>query len=146
MRQDGSAAKRVGGARCSATTRAGKPCGAPAGSDGLCSAHRDPERMRELGRKGGKGRKVIDPARVNEGLRSYLKREADPSRVWEAIQRALEGSNEAARVSASKLLLDALYEPAVDACPACAERETNAERVEAKLLDLLARTGDVQDA
>jgi hypothetical protein len=102
--------------------------------------------MRELGRKGGKGRKVIDPARVNEGLRSYLKREADPSRVWEAIQRALEGSNEAARVSASKLLLDALYEPAVDACPACAERETNAERVEAKLLDLLARTGDVQDA
>jgi hypothetical protein len=59
--------------------------------------------MRALG---GKGRKAIDPTRVHEGLRSYLKREADPSRVWEAIQRALDGSNESARVSASKLLLD----------------------------------------
>jgi hypothetical protein len=95
--------------------------------------------MRALGSLGGKGRKAIDPERVHEGLRSYLKREANPERVWEAIQRALEGENESARVSASKLLLDALYEPSSDTCPVCAEREVNAEQVEAKLLDLLAR-------
>jgi hypothetical protein len=83
--------------------------------------------MRALGSLGGKGRKAIDPERVHEGLRSYLKREADPSRVWDAIQRALEGQNESARVSASKLLLDALYEPSSDTCPVCAEREANAE-------------------
>jgi hypothetical protein len=95
--------------------------------------------MRALGSLGGKGRKAIDPERVHEGLRSYLKREASPERVWEAIQRALEGQNESARVSASKLLLDALYEPSTDACPVCTEREANAEQVEAKLVALLSR-------
>jgi hypothetical protein len=81
--------------------------------------------MRALGSLGGKGRKAIDPERVHEGLRSYLKREVDPARVWEAIERALEGQNESARVSASKLLFDALYEPSAGTCPVCKEREAN---------------------
>jgi hypothetical protein len=72
-------------------------------------------------------------------LRSYLKREVDPARVWEAIERALEGQNESARVSASKLLFDALYEPSSDTWPVCTEREANAEQVQAKLIDLLSR-------
>jgi hypothetical protein len=89
--------------RCKARNKAGKPCQATiVGPNGLCPAHSGRD-MRALGSLGGKGRKAIDPERVHEGLRSYLKREATPERVWEAIQRALEGQNESARVSASSI-------------------------------------------
>jgi hypothetical protein len=95
--------------------------------------------MKALGSLGGKGRKAIDPERVHEPLRGYLRREVDPARVYAAIEQALEGQNEAARVSASKLLLDALYEPSSDTCPVCAEREANTQHVHEKLIDLLSR-------
>lgn len=44
------------GTTCKATRTNGKQCKAIAGSTGLCAAHRDPERMRDLGRRGGQGR------------------------------------------------------------------------------------------
>jgi hypothetical protein len=50
----------------------------------------------------------------------------------------MEGQNESARVAASKVLMDALAEPA-QRCAVCREREENPVDVEAKLLDLLAR-------
>jgi hypothetical protein len=92
----------------------GERCGSLAGSDGLCSAHRDPERMRELGRKGGRGRSKPNPERVHESLRSYLKREVPPERVWRALEAAMLGNSESARVSASRVLMDALAAPQQD--------------------------------
>ena len=41
--------------KCSKRNRSGNPCGAPAGANGLCAIHADPERARELGAKGGRG-------------------------------------------------------------------------------------------
>jgi hypothetical protein len=85
--------------RCQAKNKAGQPCQATiVGPDGLCTAHSGKQDMRAIGSLGGKGRKAINPDRIHEGLRAYLKREANPERVWEAIQRALEGQNESARV------------------------------------------------
>ncbi|MGH3079632.1 MAG: hypothetical protein ACRDNH_00655 [Gaiellaceae bacterium] len=111
-------AKRFRGATCKARNRLGDRCNALAGSDGLCSAHRDPDRMRELGKKGGsigKGgaarRKAIAE---NPNLRDFLRANVAPAEVWRAIQAALEGSSEAARVSASILLIDALHQPELE--------------------------------
>lgn len=106
-----SGEKRLNGLRCSGTTRAGKPCQALAGSDGLCSAHNGTQDMRELGRKGAKARRQPNPERVQESLRSYLKCEVAPAEVWQALRQAMTCANESARVSASRLLLDALAEP-----------------------------------
>ena len=63
---------------------------------------------------------VADTGGVHEGLRSYLQREVPPERVWRALEAAMLGSNEAARVSASKVLIDALSEGR-DTCPVCAK-------------------------
>jgi hypothetical protein len=127
--------------RCKAQNKRGEPCSATiVGPGGYCTAH-DPERkvdMRALGSKGGRGRKAIDPERVHPGLREYLKREVHPERVWTALEMAMEGQNESARVGASKVLMDALAEPA-RGCPECAAREMEAPDVEAKLIELLAR-------
>src|SRR5262245_26454578 len=87
---------------------------------------------RALGRRSGEARRKPSPDRVHPGLREYLKREADPARVWEAIQRALEGQNESARVSASRLLVDALHEPHQEQDDT-AEREAISERATGKL-------------
>src|SRR3954451_22706937 len=46
------------GTTCKATRTNGERCRAIAGSGGLCTAHRDPARMVELGRKGGRGREA----------------------------------------------------------------------------------------
>ena len=67
--------------------------------------------MRELGKLSAKVRARPNPERVHESLRIYLKREVSPAEVWLALKAALEGQSEAARVSASKVLLDALHEP-----------------------------------
>jgi hypothetical protein len=49
-------------ARCSATTKAGKSCRAPAVEGGLCFFHSHPEQARELGRQGGrKNRRFAAP-------------------------------------------------------------------------------------
>ena len=62
--------------------------------------------MRELGRKGGKARRQsVDPERVPASLREEL-RTLDPAIVRGAIEQALAGGNESARVSAAKLLAD----------------------------------------
>src|SRR4051812_32917982 len=44
------------GALCKAVRTNGEQCKAVAGSTGLCAAHRDPARMKELGRRGGQAR------------------------------------------------------------------------------------------
>src|SRR4051794_30898545 len=41
---------------CTAVKRNGERCRAIAGASGLCAAHRDPARMRDLGRRGGQAR------------------------------------------------------------------------------------------
>jgi hypothetical protein len=66
---------------------------------------------RELGKASAKARARPNPERVHESLRDYLKREVPPERVWRALELAMEGQNESARVSASRVLMDALHEP-----------------------------------
>jgi hypothetical protein len=69
--------------------------------------------MRELGRKGGRGRRKPNPERVHQNLREYLRENVEPAEVWAALKLAMEGQNESARVAASRVLLDALHEPHV---------------------------------
>ena len=101
--------------------------------------------MKELGRAGGKARHKPNPERINEGLRDYLKREVPPERVWRALELAMEGQNESARVSASRVLMDALAEPqeSGDGCPRCAvlraELPKAAERFSRLIEDRIAR-------
>jgi hypothetical protein len=115
--------------RCKAINRRGDPCSQRVvNAAGYCVVH-DPERpqdMRELGRKSAKARARPNPERVHESLRSYLKREVPPERVWQALEAAMLGNNESARVSASRVLMDALHEPA-----AKEERDHDAERADA---------------
>jgi hypothetical protein len=40
--------------QCKATTKAGRPCQAPAVERGLCFCHAHPEKLAELGRQGGR--------------------------------------------------------------------------------------------
>jgi hypothetical protein len=104
-----SAAER----RCKAKTKAGRPRRVRlVNAAGYCIAH-DPERrdvMRELGRRSGEARrrgpaaKLPEPER--EGLRSVLRERLDHETVIAAIERALAGGNESARVSAVKFLAD----------------------------------------
>jgi hypothetical protein len=92
--------------RCKATTKRGTPCAATVvGPDGLCSAHSGRQDMKALGRLGGRGRRGAKPEQVPASLREEL-RKLDPSIVRGAIEQALSGSNESARVSAVKLLAD----------------------------------------
>ena len=67
--------------------------------------------MRELGKASARARARPNPGRVPPSLREYLLENVEPARVWQAIERALDGSSESARVSAAKVLLDALAEP-----------------------------------
>jgi hypothetical protein len=137
-----SGEKRLNGTRCSAMTKRGTKCEALAGADGLCSAHSGRTDMRAIGSKGGKGRRLGIGERLPEGQREGLVealRTLDHDLVKGAIERALAGNNEAARVSAVKLLAD-LQPFTRGGCPVCAEREKAAPDVEAKLLDLLARS------
>jgi hypothetical protein len=94
--------------------------------------------MRELGWRSGEARRTPNPERVDPGLREYLRAEVHPERVWAALEMAMTGANESARVSASKVLLDALAEPA-GGCPECEARKVEAPHIEAKLLALLGR-------
>lgn len=70
--------------------------------------------MRELGRRGGRvGKGNAQLRRSIAGgpnLREYLLENVSPQEVWGALKAAMEGSSEAARVSAAKVLLDALQE------------------------------------
>jgi DNA-binding transcriptional ArsR family regulator len=99
--------------RCRGTSKRGDPCRATVvGVSGYCAVH-DPERpidMRELGRKGGKGRRrgVAEqlPAAERASLRERLRDQLDHGVVQTAIERALAGGNESARVAAVKFLAD----------------------------------------
>jgi hypothetical protein len=128
--------------RCKARNKRGEPCQATVvGADGYCIVH-DPERnvdMRELGRRGGKANGRPNPERVHEGLRAFLQREVPPERVWQALEAAMLGSNEAARVSASKVLIDALSEGQAGGCPDCAARAVEAEGARERLDTMLLR-------
>ena len=131
----------------------GERCGSLAGSDGLCSAHRDPERMRELGHRGGKARRkgVAEqlPAGERESLRQHLRANLDHLTVLGAVQRSLEGGNESARVAAVKFLADLeLYRKDADdgLCPRCAgepyvlDNDVTAEEA-ATVLEMLEECG-----
>jgi hydrogenase maturation factor HypF (carbamoyltransferase family) len=89
---------------------------------------------------------------VHPSLRDFLKREVPPAQVWRAIEAALEGGSEAARVSASRLLVDALHESDEEAdwrAQARSERQVAAERFMAQIeraVEIKANTGDVVDA
>lgn len=58
--------------QCTATTKAGSPCKAPAVERGLCYFHAHPDRLRELGRQGGKANRRFpkDPDLPEVQLRS----------------------------------------------------------------------------
>jgi hypothetical protein len=130
--------------RCKARNKRGDPCAATVvGAGGYCVVH-DPERktdMKALGRRGGKANGRPNPERVHEGLRAFLQREVPPERVWQALEAAMLGSNEAARVSASKVLIDALSEGQAGGCPRCkeaaAEAEANSEKHREALIKLV---------
>lgn len=99
--------------RCKATNRRGERCAAHVvNAAGYCVAH-DPERpdsMRELGRRSGEARRRGPAAQLpepeREGLRAVLRDRLDHETVIAAIERALAGGNESARVSAVKFLAD----------------------------------------
>jgi hypothetical protein len=100
----------VNGPRCSATTKAGKPCRALAGADGLCTAHSGKVDMRELGHRGGRSRRkgVAEelPERERRSLREFLRDGLDHETIKAAIERSLAGGNESARVACIKFLSD----------------------------------------
>jgi hypothetical protein len=62
-------------------TWAGKVCRAAAGENGLCASHRDPGRMRELGRRGGheRARREMGFARAGASS-SWLSRKTNSGR------------------------------------------------------------------
>lgn len=79
-------------------------------ADGLCPMHAGTTDPRELGRRSARARRQPNAKRVPQSLREYLRAEVPPREVWAALKAALEGSSEAARVSAARVLLDALHE------------------------------------
>jgi hypothetical protein len=112
---------------------------------GYCVAH-DPEKpmdMRALGRKSGEARRKPNPERVHESLRTYLKREVPPERVWHALEAAMLGNNESARVSASRVLMDALAEERPDEDRKADRQRANAQAL-TRLAELLATHPDLQ--
>jgi hypothetical protein len=103
--------------------------------------------MRELGRMSARGRSRPKPERVHESLRSYLKREVPPERVWQALEAAMLGNNESARVSASRVLMDALAEPEQDKSErARADRQRAVAEAKARLAGLPASGATVEEA
>src|SRR5262249_19929076 len=75
--------------RCSALTKAGNPCPAPATATGRCFFHENPEKATELGRRGGmKNRHVrpheqdveLPPLNTAEDVRSMLAKAAQDVR------------------------------------------------------------------
>jgi hypothetical protein len=105
-----SGGKRPRGPTCSGTTRAGKPCRAMAGADGLFTAHSGRTDMRSLGAKGGKARRagVVEqlPEPERESLRQHLRDKLDYDVILAAVQQTLAGGNESARVQCIRFLAD----------------------------------------
>jgi hypothetical protein len=83
-------------------------------ADGVCPMHAGTTDPRELQRRSARARSRPKAERVNPSLREFLKREVPPAEVWNALKLALEGSSESARVSAARVLIDALHEEQTD--------------------------------
>jgi hypothetical protein len=135
---------KLNGPRCSATTKAGTPCQALAGADGLCTAHSGRIDMREPGHRGGKSRRkgVAEqlPTKERESPRQHLRDKLDHATVVEAVERSLAGGNESARVAAVKFLADLeLYRRDSEGCPVCAEAEAQREASSDKDRELLSK-------
>jgi hypothetical protein len=83
--------------------------------------------MRELGHRGGRSRRkgVAEqlPEAKRQSLRQHLRETLDHETIKAAIERALAGGNESARVAAVKFLADLeLYrKDDSDGCPRCAK-------------------------
>lgn len=115
---------------CRATNKRGEPCGKKAARDGLCLVHSGDQDMREFGREGGKAipkAKRREPDGERQSLRDFLREQADPAVVWEAIQSGLDSTNERDKLAAAKMLLAELYEPAAER-----QREDEAEAARAR--------------
>jgi hypothetical protein len=120
--------------RCTADTKRGR-CRVTRGlnAEGLCSMHSGATDPRELGRLSGKRRREPNPERVPASLRAEL-RKLDPAVVRGAIEQALAGANESARVSAVKLLADVDAFSRDGQCPRCAEADGEAVGARERLL------------
>lgn len=106
-------------ARCQATTKAGKPCRAPASAGGLCFLHANPTQARELGQVGGRKNRQQVPelpaaksmtiAQLNEVLIGTLhgvqskkvsaRRASAVVQLCAALQRTLPAADLEARLS-----------------------------------------------
>jgi hypothetical protein len=136
--------------RCTADTKRGR-CRVTRGLNeaGLCSMHSGATDPRELGRLSGKRRREPNPKRVPASLREEL-RSLDPAIVRGAIEQALSGSNESARVSAVKLLadVDAFRKDDEAGCPRCAKfTEAASKESQDKVWQMVSRLveGAVED-
>src|SRR5262245_57293796 len=109
MRPDSNGKKRLQGPRCSAVTKRGTKCEALAGRDGLCAAHSGRTNMAELGRKGGKARRMgigeTLPEAEREGLIEAL-RGLNVELVKATAEELLAGANQTAKVAIIRLLAD----------------------------------------
>jgi hypothetical protein len=130
--------------RCQATNKRGERCRANVvNAAGYCAAHdpANPMDMRALGKLSGERRRQPSPERVPESFREWVRREGPPpERIWQALETAMEAQSESARVSASKVLMDALAEPSDSSggCRICAQRKAEMPAVRAKLDRLIA--------
>src|SRR5512133_559058 len=135
---------KLNGPRCSATTKAGKPCQALAGADGLCTAHSGKVDMCELGHRGGRSRRkgVTEelPERERQSLREFLGDGLDHDVILGAVQQALAGGNESARVACVKFLSELeLYRKDGDECPRCAAMKAEGPANRAAVDQMISR-------
>ena len=136
--------KRLNGPRCSGTTKAGEPCRALAGADGLCTAHSGKTDMRELGSRGGRSRRrgVAEqlPEAERASLREQLRRGLDPDLVVRTANEILAGENQTARGNMIRFLADLeLYRKDGDECPRCAAWKLEGPAASARVNEMIAR-------
>jgi hypothetical protein len=133
--------------RSRSLNRHGERCAAKVvNGRGYCVAH-DPERpadMKALGKLSGKARRKPNRARAHPELGAYMLAEVHPERIWNALEMAMTGQNESARVQASRVVMDALSAARPEGCPTCRERHAEApavrERAEQRLFALVAES------
>lgn len=92
-------------ANCKGKTKTGAACRAPAGADGLCFLHRNPDRVKSLGQLGGrKNRRSAVDLEVPDNMTA-----ANVSKVMvQAIRLLLSGELRAREASALTQMLNSL--------------------------------------
>ena len=100
--------------------------------------------MRELGRRGGRGRRQGVAEQLPEGerlsLRQFLRDGLDHETIKAAIERSLAGGNESARVACVKFLSDLeLYRQDGDECPRCAAWKAEAPAAREQVWQMVSR-------